>query len=238
MTVQPFLHTTPDDALTDTVEELVVIPFKGDVSRQFRLLLPTSIDTLLDHPATYAAFDQDEYMPYWAQLWPSALMLGQEIAQHSWPGNMQVLEVGCGLGLSGLVALALGMDVVFSDYDVAALEFAALNARRNGFDRFLTLPLDWRCPPDGLQVSLILAADVIYEMRNIRPLIDLMTVVLSPGGECWLADPDRPHREDFQAELVSQGFEFEAMVRSVVRLDQPTVRGTVYRIWRGMQCSH
>ncbi|ESA39017.1 methyltransferase type 12 [Leptolyngbya sp. Heron Island J] len=232
MTVQPFLHTTPDEALVDTVEQLVVIPFKqGNVTRQFRLILPTSIDALLDHPATYEAFAQDEYMPYWAELWPSALMLGRAIAQRVWPTKMRVLEVGCGLGLSGLVALALGMDVVFSDYDIAALDFAARNARRNGFEQFRTLPLDWRCPPEGLQVPLMLAADVIYEARNINPLIRLMSTVLASGGECWLSDPDRPHRQDFQVALTAQGFDFDMMPMTLERPDQPTVKGTVYRIW-------
>ncbi|MEA5462915.1 class I SAM-dependent methyltransferase [Leptothoe sp. PORK10 BA2] len=230
MTSGPFLHTTPDEVLSETTEQLVAIPFKGKTPRQFRLMLPVSIDVLLDHPTTYAAFDQDEYMPYWAELWPSALMLGEAIAQRAWSTEMQVLEVGCGLGLPGLVALALGMEVVFSDYDVAALGFAARNARLNGFEQFRTLPLDWRCPPNDLKVPLILAADVIYEARNIAPLIQLMATVLTPGGECWLSDPDRPHKQEFQQSLRDQGFEFEALPRSLERLGQPTVQGTVYRI--------
>lgn len=233
MTAQPFLHTTPHEALVDTAEKTVVIPFPDGDAHRFRLLLPTSIDALLDHPATHAAFAQDEYMPYWAELWPSALMLGRLIAQQSWPAGMQVLEVGCGLGLSGLVALALGMDVVFSDYDVAALDFAARNARLNGFSRFRTLPLDWRCPPDDLVVPLLLAADVIYESRNINPLIQLMAAVLKPGGECWLSDPDRPHSHEFQKALREQGFEFESIPMALERPQQPTVQGTVYRIWHG-----
>ncbi len=227
----PFLHTTPNEALTDTVEKRVLIPFREGELKQFRLVLPTSIDVLLDHPATYEAFDQDEYMPYWAELWPSAIMLGQAIAQRAWPVGMQVLEVGCGLGLSGLVALALGMDVVFSDYDVAALSFAAQNAKLNGFEQFRTLPLDWRFPPVGLQVPLILAADVIYEVRNIQPLIRLMASVLAVKGECWLSDPDRAHRGEFQRALMAQGFEFESMPMTLEQPDHPTVRGTVYRIW-------
>ena len=230
MTLQPFLHTTPDDVLSDTVEQCVVIPFPNGMSKQFRLVLPTSIDALLDHPATYDAFAKDEYMPYWAELWPSALMLGRAIAQRSWSKGMQVLEVGCGLGFSGLVALSLDMDVIFSDYDMAALEFAAKNARLNGFEQFRTLPLDWRCPPVNFQVPLLLAADVIYEARNIEPLIQLMGKVLVPGGECWLSDPDRPHKQEFQAALTTYGFEFEAMPMTLERLDKPAVQGTIYRI--------
>ena len=227
---QPFLHTTPNDALADTVEQRVVIPFGDSISQPFRLVLPTSVDALLDHPATYEAFAQDEYMPYWAELWPSALMLGRAIAQQAWPAGTQVLEVGCGLGLSGIVALALGMEVTFSDYDMAALDFAARNARLNGFNRFHTLPLDWRCPPEGVRVSLLLAADVIYEARNIAPLLRLMKAVLTPAGECWLSDPDRPYKHEFQTALTAQGFTFDVMPMSLERAGKPTVQGTVYRI--------
>lgn len=231
MIVQPFLHTTPEDVLLDIAEKQVLIEFNGGTTRRFRLVLPTSIDDLLDHPATHKAFAQDEYMPYWAELWPSALMLGQAIAQHGWSAQTQVLEVGCGLGLSGLVALALGMEVIFSDYDTAALEFAARNARLNGFKAFRTMALDWRFPPEGLQTSLMLAADVIYEARNIGPLISLMRKVLLPEGECWLSDPDRPHKQDFQAALKAQGFRFDVMPVTLEQAHQPTVQGTVYRIW-------
>ena len=230
MTLQPFLHTTPDDVLGDTIEQCVVIPFPDGASKLFRLVLPTSIDALLDHPATYEAFAQDEYMPYWAELWPSALMLGRAIAQRPWPKGIQVLEVGCGLGLSGLVALSLDMDVIFSDYDAAALGFAARNAQLNGFTQFCILPLDWRCPPVELQVPLMLAADVIYEERNIEPLVQLMKKVLTPGGECWLCDPDRSHKQEFQMALTAHGFEFDAIPMMLDRLNQPTVQGTVYRI--------
>ncbi|NEP62080.1 MAG: methyltransferase domain-containing protein [Symploca sp. SIO2G7] len=237
MTVQPFLHITPHEVLAETAEQLVSIPLKGGDLQQIRLIIPTSIDVLLDHPATHKAFVQDEYMPYWAELWPAALMLGQAIAKQTWPPDRQVLEVGCGLGLSGLVALALGMKVVFSDYDVSALNFSARNARLNGFDRFRLLPLDWRCPPENLKVDLMLAADVIYEARNIEPLVQLMTAVMRPRGECWLCDPDRPHRSMFQTALTTQGFEFATQPITLERPHQPTVQGTIYRIRYPDKCT-
>ncbi|MEM6252642.1 MAG: methyltransferase domain-containing protein [Cyanobacteria bacterium P01_D01_bin.156] len=232
MTPQPFLHTTPGELLGDTLRQTVSIALVDGQTRQFQVVLPTSIDTLLDHPTTHTAFAADEYMPYWAELWPAALMLGRRLAQRTWTSNPKALEVGCGVGFAGLVALALGMEVIFSDYDVAALDFAARNARLNGFTRFQTLPLDWRHPPKGLKVPLILAADVIYETRNITPLLQLIKALLSADGEFWLADPDRPQKEAFQQALYEQNFGFEAMKTVLERPEQPTVRGTVYRIWR------
>ena len=41
----------------------------------------------------------------------------------------RALEVGCGLGLPGIVALSMGLQVTFSDYDACALRFAADEAR-------------------------------------------------------------------------------------------------------------
>ena len=58
------------------------------------------------------------------------------------------MEVGCGLGLPGVAALARGLRVTFSDYDPAALEFAARNARLNQLENFCLLRLDWHAPPE------------------------------------------------------------------------------------------
>ena len=58
---------TPLEALGPVVEETVFIE-----DRTFRLRKPTDSDRLLDHPMVRAAFAADEYMPYWADLWPAA----------------------------------------------------------------------------------------------------------------------------------------------------------------------
>src|SRR5207245_2289495 len=147
---------------------------------------------LLDHPYVQAAFARDEYMPYWAELWPAARMLAKVVAREAWPPEGQdLLEVGCGLGLPGIVALSCGQRVTFSDYHATALHFAANNARLNGFDDFRTLQMDWRYPPAGLRVPVILAADLVYEHRNVEPLVKLIKHVLLPGGTCLLTDQDR-----------------------------------------------
>ena len=93
-------------------------------------------DDLLDHPAVRAAFAADEYLPYWADLWPAARMLAKAVLAEPWPPGLTALEVGCGLGLPGVAALASGLRVAFSDYDATAVRFAADNARLNGFTDF------------------------------------------------------------------------------------------------------
>src|SRR4051794_33685393 len=79
--------------------------------RTFLLMRPSESDRLLDHPAVHTAFARDQYMPYWADLWPAARMLAKVILQERWTPGLQALEVGCGLGLPGIVALSVGLRV-------------------------------------------------------------------------------------------------------------------------------
>src|SRR5947209_6995398 len=129
---------------------------------------PADPDRLLDDPAVHARNRRDDYMPYWAYLWPGAFLLAEAVAREPWEAGTPALEIGCGLGLAGLVGVARGLRVTFSDYDRAPLEFVARSAAANGFDpsSFATRRLDWRDPPDG-RLPLILGADVLYERRLV-----------------------------------------------------------------------
>lgn len=225
---QPFLHTTPIEAVEQLVHKTVTIG-----NKTFAIAYPGNADRLLDHPSTHDAFAADEYMPYWAELWPSAQMLGEALVALAktaeFPGG-PALEIGCGVGLSGVVALSLGLHVIFSDYDATAVEFAARNAAANGFDDFEKLPLDWRVPPER-KVPLILAADVIYEERNVAPLIAFIKAVLAPGGVCLLSDPDRSTRGGFCFALKQAKLRFSRQRVAAPGPEGRVVKGTVYRIW-------
>ncbi|MGB3293541.1 MAG: methyltransferase [Phormidesmis sp.] len=221
----PFLHTTPTDAVGQLIHKPVTVG-----NKTFKITYPGDADRLLDHPSTHLAFNTDDYMPYWAELWPSAQMLSEALLQQR-PVDSTALEIGCGVGLPGIVALSLGMHVIFSDYDATAVEFAAQNALDNGFDDFETLPLDWRVPPD-FQVPLILAADVIYEERNIPPLVAFIQTVLAPGGICLLSDPDRSTRGGFCYALKQAGLTFTQQPMVADGPEGRRVKGTVYRVAR------
>ena len=221
---QPFLHTTPPEALGNSVTKTIHVG-----SKTFQIDYPGNADQLLDHPSTHAAFQADEYMPYWAELWPSAQMLAEVVLQQRWPKNTTALEIGCGVGLPGIAALSLGMHVIFSDYDATAVDFAARNARANGFTDFETLPLDWRHPPK-MQVPLILAADVIYEERNIAPLVNFIRAVLTPNGLCLLSDPDRSTKGGFGYALKQAKLNVTRQQMTAVGTYDRTVSGTVYHI--------
>src|SRR5438270_3832887 len=100
--------------------------------RPLTLVRPADPDRLLEDPDVLSWNRRDDYMPYWAYLWPGAFLLAEAIAAEPWATDGPALEIGCGLGLAGLVALGRGLHVTFSDYDEGALEFAARSAAANG----------------------------------------------------------------------------------------------------------
>src|SRR4051812_22946375 len=150
----------------DVVEE--VIPLKG---RDLRLLRPRDAEALLDEHA----FEHEEYLPYWAELWPSALALARTIAGRALRGA-RTLELGCGLGLPSIAAALAGGRVLATDWSPEAVAMTATNAGRTGVARETLVcsgtepaPLIERGPWD-----LVLASDVLYEARNADALLDLL----------------------------------------------------------------
>jgi predicted nicotinamide N-methyase len=217
------LPETPRDAVGALVEEAVIVE-----GRTFRIRKPGDPDRLLDHPAVRATFDRDGYTPYWADLWPAARMLAKTLLREPFEPGTETLEIGCGLGLPGIAALAKGLRVTFSDYDATALHLAAENARLNRFTDFKLLRLDWRRPPD-VQYPLILGADLIYEAGNVPPLVELIDRMLTPNGLCLITDQERVPAAVFRAALTAKGLRF---TQELARAGEPGKRskGSLYRI--------
>jgi predicted nicotinamide N-methyase len=199
-------------------------------NQTFLIGRPEHSDHLLDHPAVMTAFEADEYMPYWADLWPAARMLAKVILHETWTPGTPVLEIGCGLGLPGIVALSRGLQVTFSDYDACALRFAADNARLNGYEEFSLLQLDWRRPPASLRAPVILASDLIYEIRNVAPLVAFVKQVLTPGGMCLLTDQDRIPSHALRQALEQEGLLFTTQFLRAGEPGGRRLKGTLYRI--------
>jgi predicted nicotinamide N-methyase len=128
-------------------------------------------------------------MPYWAELWPAGLALA-----HALPARldgMRVLELGAGLGVPSLVAAARGGEVTAVDWASDAVELLARNAARNGLE-LTPVHADWRTFSGAY--ALAFGADLLYEQRNVQPLLELLPQLAS---EVLLAEPGRPHADQF-----------------------------------------
>ena len=162
----------------------------------FRLTLPAVPDAFLEDPEVHEAFDRDEYMPYWAYLWPAALKMVAAILKSDWPTGAEVLEIGAGIGIVGLAGLARGLKVTISDYEPKAVELALYNARRNGFLQGSGLVLDWRSPPER-QYPILWGCELLYEDRHHEPLLELTRRLLTRDGIAWFVDGGRMRAERF-----------------------------------------
>jgi len=206
-----------DRELGPLVEEAVIVE-----GHTFRIYRPDEAKSVGRAGEVYHAF--------WAELWPAARMLAKAVLREPWPAGQEAVEIGCGLGLPGIAALARGLRVVFSDYDPTALSFAAANARLNGFEDFGVRRLDWNDPPGDWRVPVLLASDLIYELVSVAPLVGLLKQMLLPGGVCLLADQDRVPSFLLRETLSGSGLTYTTQT---MRAGQPggrRFRGSLFRI--------
>ncbi|MBA2783055.1 MAG: methyltransferase domain-containing protein [Rubrobacteraceae bacterium] len=185
--------------LTGLAESTVEV---GD--RRYRITHPVCADDLIDEED----FDRDERLPYWAELWPSALALARHLSERDLAGT-SAIELGCGVGLPTLLALTRGATVLATDHYEAALDFTVHNASTNLHLEPNTSLLDWREPDTGGigTFDLVLAADVLYERKNAAALADIVPKLLAPGGEAIFADPRRDEAPVFLEAMEDLGFE-------------------------------
>jgi len=204
-------------APTDLVEEVVALD-----GRELLVLRPRDTDALLDDAAFEA---RDEFIPYWADLWPSAHLLARTLAGRALRGA-RVLELGCGLGLPSLAAALAGGRVMSTDWAPEAVQAVQRNAERNGLGLEAQV-CDWREPPESVLErpwELVIAADVLYERRNVAPLCALLERL---GAETWIADPGRAPCEALLADLELAGWDHEVLAQTA------TPRVSVHRLRPG-----
>ena len=161
----------------------------------YRVLVPQRPEALIDTPAVVARFERDEYLPYWAELWPSAVRLAELVAEWRFPAA-RVLDLGCGLGLVSLALARAGHAVTAGDYDADALRFVEANAAANGLLGVQTMLIDWRSRYPELRFERIVAADVLYERRHVADVPRFVAGHLTADGEAWLVDPRRAIADD------------------------------------------
>jgi len=129
-------------------------------------------------------------------VWPSSVALSERLVRGfgSMIEGRSVVEVGCGMGLTGLTAARLGAaQVLATDCDPRVLDLVKASAELNGFqERFSTAVVDWKDPsgwPAAGTADLILGADVLYHGHGHLPLAQLLKHLLAHGGANGDAGP-------------------------------------------------
>jgi predicted nicotinamide N-methyase len=175
---------------------------------EVELMRPPDAEALISEES----FEHEEFLPYWAELWASAVALAHDVSLRALRGK-PTLELGCGLGLPSIAAALAGGRVLATDWSPDAVRATAANAERNGVE-LETLQCAWDEADPLVERGpwpLVLASDVLYERRNVEQLLDLLPRLVDETGLILLADPGRVPAERFLAAAPERGW----TVRSV-----------------------
>jgi len=163
--------------------------------RKFNVEAVVDQDALIDTVKTQHDLD---HFPYGWMLWPSAIGLSTYILDNANRfADKRVLELGCGVGLAGVVAAIAGATVIQTDYLDGALELSSRNANINGVTTTTCLG-DWRDFPVNLVEStdIVIGTDILYE-RSMHPYLkNLLPMFTKRGVPVLIADPIRPQALD------------------------------------------
>jgi len=165
------------------------------------------------------------HIPYWAELWESASGLGEFLTSHpDWVRGKAVLDLGCGMGLSGAVAHRLGGRVMQADIDPSALLFARLNAlppdlhadsdtsanpADTGSLPIRTRRVNWQVDDLHEKFDVILGADIVYERSQWPHLAQFWQTHLTNQGFILLGEPGRATGDDFVVWIAQAGWKVE-----------------------------
>lgn len=172
----------------------------------FKMLRPDSADDLISEED----FAGDERLPYWAAIWPSSIVVANQITAGTIAGRRgggRTMELGCGIGVVTTAAMKAGLDVLATDYYEPALEFTRANTCRNIGREAATRMVNWRELPNDLgRFDLILASDVLYEREYAGLLPRVFDKLLEFDGRAVIADPGRVSTPAFLYACKGAGF--------------------------------
>ncbi len=182
-------------------------------------------------------FVKDEQMPYWAEIWPSSFVLSNYLVEEVGIEGNRGVELGAGVGVVAIAMRKAGASMCVTDYATEALDFIKLNALQNGIaldERFEILNLDWRNIRLEEKFDFVCAADVLYERRNLLPIVLAIDKLLKPNGTAYIADPRRQIASGFVALAEENQFSVQVASRPIA-FNQKTMEVDIYTL-KKLQC--
>jgi predicted nicotinamide N-methyase len=165
-----------------------------------RLRLPDRELSVLHVAAMLTHSDESHFLleitnplPYGIALWSSTIALAQDIISRadSFSGK-QVLELGAGTGLPGIVAASLAAErVVQTDKNNLTMTLCRRNCELNGIKTIEHHLADWTDWNDKNQYDWILGSDILYGLDMHPHLLRIFESNLAPGGRLLISDPFR-----------------------------------------------
>lgn len=202
--------------------------------KNFRLHQVTNVDEVFDALIHAPATDievVDERIPYWTEIWPSALALAEFIQINGEDfAHKDCIEIGSGLALPSLVAAGFCKNVTITDYLQPALDFAKENARENEIHNLQFALLDWRKIDGWPKFDMVLASDIAYEKRAFEFIPTAISSLLKPDAVCYLAEPGRTMAKDFFEKELPSIFDCQKKYEKIINWRGVDTRVSIYAI--------
>jgi predicted nicotinamide N-methyase len=190
------------------------LPANCQGPRSLAVYRVADLERHVDRDALLRGTDVQE-PPYWALVWSGARAIAADLLDSPPEARCSVLDLGCGLGLSGVAAGLSGASVWFADMMEEALAFAEANADLHRLKRHRTLRLDFTRDRLDRRFDLVLAADVVYDPAHYEALVRFLDSHLDEGGTILLTESLRADARAVISMLTRSGFEVATRAVSV-----------------------
>jgi predicted nicotinamide N-methyase len=180
--------------------------------RRFRFFVPKSLDRFVDQGDVFHDF------PLWVKIWEASIVLADHLAGMPVNPERRFLEIGCGVGVVGIVAAAFGHRITMTEYNSDALDFARANVHTNlSADNAAGIEiarLDWNRPRLEGRFDAIVGSEVIYKETDFQAILKLFETCLRPSGGIVLAEGVRKTSLEFFRQ-VSGRFDISARKKTL-----------------------
>lgn len=151
------------------------------------------------------------------KTWPGAdFLLDHLIPMLQKKPLTTILELGSGIGLTGISILKLNLasKFIFTDHHESVLDKLALNLKQNGItkEKYEVRRLDWEDhQASDTSHDLVIGSDIVFDDRLIGALVSTLKSCIRKGQIAIIANVERNKatRDSFEAELGRSHLDFQ-----------------------------
>ncbi len=154
--------------------------------RRLEILCVKNLEPLVAELEEYGS-NGVKHFPFWVKIWEASIVLTDRLVHMNLDKGPEILEIGAGMGITGLFLGAFGHRVTITDNNPDALSLVEKNAAHNGIQTVKVASLDWHKPQNRKTFEIICGSELIYRKSDVEPVIHILKQNLSPGGTAYLA---------------------------------------------------
>jgi len=205
------LNTLPLDKLLHTAKSRFKTCFEpvkiNDV--ELELLQLSDMQDYIDRLVNKLGRTDTLDLPFWAKIWSSAIILSYFIRRLPTKPGMEVLEIGAGVGLCGLIAAKQGFKTTISDVEPNSLLFCRINILKNHVEENAkVMTVDFAKDRLDKKFDYILGAEIVYRPKDYTGLIEFLSAHLKdePHAAAILSKDYQRKADEFM-QLANEHFE-------------------------------